>query len=110
VYDTISRSVDNRRELHFEWDEAKALSNFRKHGVAFQMATSVFRDPFMVSTFDEEHSTVEERWVSLGMGFHGITLVVVYVWTEVDATNVNVRIISARKANAEEQREYEGSR
>lgn len=45
-----------RRELHFEWDGAKALSNERKHGVAFTLAVTVFRDPRIQTMFDEEHS------------------------------------------------------
>lgn len=30
----------------FEWDDAKAQSNIRKHGVSFELARSVFIDPF----------------------------------------------------------------
>lgn len=37
----------------------------------------------------------------------GWLLVVVHTWTEVDAANVNVPIVSARKANAAEKAAYE---
>ncbi|SPE33552.1 conserved hypothetical protein [Candidatus Sulfopaludibacter sp. SbA6] len=57
--------------------------------------------------FDEDDSDSEERWIALGMASNGVLLVVVYTWTEVDPVNVNVRIISARKATAAEERAYE---
>jgi hypothetical protein len=60
--------------------------------------------------FDEEHSTAEERWIALGMAATGGLLVVVYTWNEVDPENVNVRIISARKATSVEQSGRLGSR
>ncbi len=31
--------------IKFEWDTAKALLNFRSHGVTFDEATEVFNDP-----------------------------------------------------------------
>jgi uncharacterized DUF497 family protein len=99
--------VSDRRELHFEWDGAQALSNERKHGVAFTLALSIFRDPRIQTMFDDGHSGLEERWIALGLASNGGLLVVVHIWTEVDAANVNVRIVSARKANAAEEAVYE---
>ena len=32
--------------IDFEWDNAKAAANFRKHGVTFEQAAYAFRDPF----------------------------------------------------------------
>ncbi len=32
----------------FEWDDAKAADNLRKHGIAFDQARSAFADPFAV--------------------------------------------------------------
>lgn len=97
------------RQLHFEWDAAKSLSNERKHGVGFTLAVSVFRDPRIQNMFDEDHSNSEDRWIGLGMAANGVLLVVVHTWTELDPENVNVRIISARKATAAEQAAYEDS-
>jgi uncharacterized protein len=102
-------TVSARRELHFEWDRAKALSNERKHGVAFTLALSIFRDPRIQTMFDDEHGGVEERWIALGLASNGGLLVVVHTWTEVDAANVNVRIVSARKENAAEEAACEES-
>ncbi len=53
-------------ELHFEWDAAKAAGNRRKHGVSFDLAATVFRDPLMISIPDEEHSETVERWITIG--------------------------------------------
>ena len=97
------------RHLHIEWDPAKALSNDHKHGVAFAQAMSIFRDPRIQSMFDEDHSTTEERWIALGAASNGTLLVVVHTWTEMDSANVNIRIISARKASAAEQGVYKDS-
>jgi len=101
--------VNGSRQLHFEWDAGKALSNVHKHGVAFTLAASVFRDPRIQTMFDEDHSNGEERWIASGLAANGMLLVVVYTWTEVDPINVNVRIISARKATAAEEDAYEDS-
>jgi uncharacterized DUF497 family protein len=101
--------VNVSRHLHFEWDEAKAMSNGYKHSVRFTLAASVFRDPGIRTMFDEDHSIAEERWIALGMAATGVLLVVVYTWTEVDQENVNVRIISARRATTAEQSAYEDS-
>jgi uncharacterized DUF497 family protein len=49
-----------RFEFHFEWDAAKAAGNRHKHGVSFDLAATVFRDPLMISIPDEEHSETEE--------------------------------------------------
>jgi len=106
--DTVDVSL--RRELHFEWDGAKALSNERKHGVAFTLALTIFRDPRIQTMFDDDHSDSEERWVALGSASNGVALVVVHTWKEMDATDVQVRIISARRANATERAAYEERR
>jgi uncharacterized DUF497 family protein len=50
----------------FEWDQVKARENLRKHRISFDRAAEVFLDPLAVSIFDEEHSEMEERWVTIG--------------------------------------------
>lgn len=47
--------------IDFEWDPMKAAANARKHGVSFETASTVFRDPNALSVFDTEHSAKEER-------------------------------------------------
>jgi uncharacterized DUF497 family protein len=84
------------------WDTAKALINKGKHGVDFEEAATVFRDPLLLVQPDVEHSQEEERWLALGKSFRQLLLVVVH--TEDDRT---IRIISARKAEPRERRQYE---
>lgn len=52
--------------FEFEWDHNKAKTNFQKHGVYFESAAEVFRDPLALTIPDEEHSEAEVRWVTLG--------------------------------------------
>lgn len=92
---------------HFDWDANKARSNQRKHAVSFQLATTVFRDPLALTIYDDEHSENEERWVTLGRAGNGRTLVVVHTAVQTLPTEIRVRIISARKADRDEIRDYE---
>lgn len=64
--------------FHFEWDAAKAASNRRKHGVSFDLAATVFRDPLMISIPDEEHSENEDRWITMGQAEISKLLLVVH--------------------------------
>jgi hypothetical protein len=91
----------------FDWDANKARTNLQKHGVPFRLATTVFRDPLAITIFDEEHSADEERWVTLGLAENGQILVVVHTSEELSATELRIRIISARKADKQEARDYE---
>jgi uncharacterized protein len=87
----------------FEWDEAgKAGVNFRKHGVRMPEAIAVFDDPYAITISDEESDPDEQRWIVLGLGGMGRLLVVVYTWRA-----DNIRIISARRAEAHERGQYE---
>jgi uncharacterized DUF497 family protein len=84
----------------FEWDEEKNAKNIRKHGVSFKMAEKVFYDPRRFEMFDIEHSIFEDRLRTVG--FSGLKLLTV-VFTERDNF---IRIISARKADKNEEEEY----
>lgn len=55
----------------FEWDPFKARVNYNKHGVDFERATDVFRDPLALTILDEEHGGSEARWISLGKESEG---------------------------------------
>ncbi len=90
----------------FEWDPQKARRNRRAHGVAFEHALTVFRDPLMLSVYDEEHSSDEERWLTLGLSERGGLLVVHHTFEEIYAETVRIRIISSRKATTREARSY----
>jgi uncharacterized DUF497 family protein len=59
------------RQFQFEWDEAKAAANLRKHGVSFELASSIFGDPRILTVADTTHSEIEERWFSIGLATSG---------------------------------------
>ena len=95
--------------IRFEWDETKNLSNRRKHGVSFEDACQVFRDPLCVSVQDRVESG-ELRWQTLGLVEGLLLLTVAHTVREEleDGTLVDViRIISARRATRKERRRYE---
>jgi hypothetical protein len=97
----------SERQFQFEWDENKAAANIRKHGVSFELASSVFADPRLLSVADLEHSEAEERWFSVGCAVNGAILCVVYVWHEFDRALTKIRLISARPATRREIRFYQ---
>lgn len=88
---------------YFEWDLEKAKANKRKHGITFEQASTIFLDPRMISIFDIGHSEHEDRWATMGIDRHGILLVVVHTFHQVDAESCRIRIISARRATRKEK-------
>ena len=92
--------------INFEWDEAKAVANLKKHQVSFEEAKSIFYDEFGVQFFDDEHSKEEERFLMLGMSSGAKLLIVCHCEREHGAT---IRIISARKATKRESAFYRGA-
>jgi uncharacterized DUF497 family protein len=53
--------------MEFEWSPAKAAANLRKHGVSFSEAATVFSDALSVTAPDPDHSTEEDRYITVGM-------------------------------------------
>jgi uncharacterized DUF497 family protein len=51
-------------KLEFEWHDAKAAANVRAHGVSFELAKTVFRDPFAIERLDDRADYGEERLVN----------------------------------------------
>lgn len=92
-------------ELTFEWDEVKAKINFNKHKVSFEEGKTIFNDPFLFTFSDNEHSIDEKRCINIGTSAKGRILVLIH--TE---RNDKIRIISCRKATANERIFYEESR
>jgi hypothetical protein len=89
-------------KLNFEWDEEKAKTNFKKHRVSFDEATTVFLDPFSITIPDPDHSVDEQHYIDIGSSDKGRVLVVVYI-----ERRSNIRIISCRKATPSERKLYE---
>lgn len=88
--------------VQFVWDPTKAAANFRKHRVSFHEAATVLQDVLSTTFPDEGHSTLEQRFVTIGVSTRGRLLVVVH--TERAG---KIRVISARRATRREQRFYE---
>jgi len=86
----------------FEWDEKKAKSNQKKHGVTFREASTVFGDPLSLTIHDPLHSDRDDRYVTIGVSSNSKTLVISH--TDNDET---IRIISARFATTNERKQYE---
>jgi len=90
-------------ELAFEWDSKKDTANIKKHGVSFEEARTVFYDENAIQFFDPDHSDDEDRFILLGLSLKPRVLVVCHCFRESEAV---VRLISARKADQEEEQEY----
>ena len=91
----------------FEWDDPKAASNLRKHGVSFDEALSVFGD-LMALTFADtdhsdhsDHSDNEDRSRTYGMSNQARLLVIIHT----ERQN-RIRLISARQATRYEKSIY----
>jgi uncharacterized DUF497 family protein len=87
----------------FEWDDAKAGANFRKHKIGFRAARRVFDDPLVLIEQDLSEDYGEDRFLAIGR-VDDVLMAVVY--TE---RGDCIRIISARKANSHERRSYDQS-
>ncbi len=86
--------------MNFDWDQAKAETNLRKHGVSFAAAAEFEFDTAVV-TIDNDIAYGEERMKAYG--FIGRTLhVMVYV-----ERGVVVWVISLRRATKQEKKAYE---
>jgi uncharacterized DUF497 family protein len=86
--------------VQFEWDEDKAASNLKKHGISFPYAAQAFEDPMRLEHLENAKEYGEERWSITGLIEHEEVVVVFTERGEV------VRIISARRATQDERREY----
>jgi uncharacterized DUF497 family protein len=89
--------------LNFEWDERKNASNQKKHGISFGEAKTVFADELGRLISDPDHSEGEEHFILMGMSSQHRLLIVCHC----ERTSDTIRIISARKADKFERRQYE---
>lgn len=89
----------------FEWDDAKAAANFRKHRVGFADAVKVFDDPHEITTIAPDKSGEEDRYVTIGAIPDGRVLVVAFTFR-----GARISVISARRATRSERNEYEKRR
>ena len=92
----------------FEWDEAKAEMNERKHGVLFDDAVLVFADPYALTEQDRIEGG-ELRWQTIGLARGVVLLHVAHTIVEEGADEI-IRIISARKAVRRECKRHDENR
>ena len=89
--------------MYFEWDPEKDKINKKIHGISFSTAKFVFNDIERWERYDFSHSKGEDRWQTIGL----VDNVLFVVYTEQGEA---IRIISARKADENERRVYDGKR
>jgi uncharacterized protein len=88
--------------MSFIWHTLKSAANLQRHGVAFEEAQSVFRDPLAVTVDDEIHSEQEPREIIIGHSDRGRLLFVCFTERGED-----IRLISAREPTRQERKKYE---
>ena len=91
------------KRLEFEWEDKKEKANTIKHGVSFDEARSVFYDEYAIQFYDPEYSESEDRFLLLGTSFKLKAHVVCHCFRQEETI---VRIISARKADKDEEHVY----
>ncbi len=94
--------------MRFEWNVAKNRRNLAKHGISFEIAKSIFEDPYALSMKDRVVDG-EERWQTLGAIGDVAVALVAHTYEEIGDVEV-IRIISARKATPLERKAYEQGR
>ncbi|MGO4882291.1 MAG: BrnT family toxin [Bryobacteraceae bacterium] len=88
--------------VEFEWSPEKAVGNLRKHGVSFGEAASVFGDQLSATAPDPDHSSSENRFITIGLSNRGRLLMVAHV-----ERRERIRIVSARTLTRTERSDYE---
>ena len=88
--------------MDFDWDKAKSEANLEKHGISFDEARHIFDGP-VLTWVDDLQDYGEKRYISIGELSQTAVLVVVH--TE---RSGKTRLISARKANHQERKIYDG--
>ena len=96
-------------DFDFDWDPDKADSNTQKHGITFEEAATVTRDPRAMNMYDPDHSESDDRWITLGLSSSGRLLVVCHTFNEKPDATVTIRIFSARRPKSTEINIYEGA-
>jgi len=94
--------VRKRGFVEFDWDTRKARGNFRKHGISFGEAGTVFGDPLAITFDDPDHSMAEPRLLTFGTTRTGKLVIV----SHAERTG-STRIISARLMTKQERKIYE---
>ncbi len=91
------------RSLRFDWHPKKAKANIKDHRVSFEEAQSTFYDESAILYNDPDHSEDEDRFLLLGLSVRLRVLIVSHCYREGESV---IRVISARKAHSQEEKEY----
>lgn len=94
--------IDLDKVTSFEWDKGNVVKSYTKHGITPNEAEEVFLDTAILVLEDIKHSKQEERFDAIGKVIEGSILFLVFT-----VRDSKIRIISARKANNKERRQYE---
>lgn len=89
--------------MKFQWNPSKAKINLKKHGISFEEAATVFKNPLAFIFDDEDHSEKENREIIIGFSKLTRLLLVCFVERHEDI----IRIITARPATKQEKKDYE---
>jgi uncharacterized DUF497 family protein len=94
-------NYDYESAIGFDWDDRKSQLNLAKHGIDFENAIEVFYGPIILRRSDRNN---EEPWVAVGDSKNRLVAVVFTRRADV------IRIISARRARKNEEREYRNAK
>lgn len=86
--------------MNVEFDPAKAKSNLKKHGIAFDVASVALLDPLAL-VIEDPDAVGEARWLLIGTSDLGL-LTVCYTLRDEET----IRLISARRATTKEKKYY----
>jgi uncharacterized DUF497 family protein len=92
------------KNSEFEWDDEKAKSNLKKHGVSFDEGATIFNDSGIATISDPDHSDNEDGYISIGKSVIKRLLTVIHTYRK-----ERIRLISARKATRAEKNNYENN-
>ena len=87
--------------MSVNFDPKKDAANIKKHGVSLSAGDGVLSDPLAL-TVEDESAEGEQRFVTIGMNLFGALMVVVHT-----PRRDGPRIISVRKPDPKERRDYE---
>lgn len=113
----MDRILEREDGDYFIWDEEKNKRNIKKHGISFEEAITIFRDADYQTAPDlSDHNNT----IAMGFSAKGKELFVVHcirkIYKDIDHDDSEegsqqeieaIRIISARKVEAQEKRKKE---
>ncbi|OIP86744.1 hypothetical protein CO009_00985 [Candidatus Shapirobacteria bacterium CG_4_8_14_3_um_filter_35_11] len=88
----------------FDWDSGNQFKNWQKHNVDSTECEQIFliNKANLKTYFDEKHSSVEQRWLALGVTENNRKLSVFFT-----IRDKQIRVISARDMSKKEKKLYE---